>query len=72
MLFVVGVTAASAVAYYRIEREKRLERALGKVVSSEFENGEKGWAPTPNMAKRVFVPTRYGWFPKDDGWTAGT
>lgn len=70
MLFLVGVAAASAVAYYRIERERRLERAMGKIVSGEFQ-GEEGWAPTPNMAKRVFVKTQYGWFPKDDGWTAG-
>lgn len=33
-LFVVGVAAASAVAYYKIERERRLETAMGKVVST--------------------------------------
>ncbi|KAL7571124.1 hypothetical protein ACA910_014730 [Epithemia clementina (nom. ined.)] len=34
MLFLIGVAAASAVAYYRIERERRLERAMGKIVST--------------------------------------
>lgn len=33
-LFLVGVAAASAVAYYRIERERRLEEAMGRVVST--------------------------------------
>lgn len=83
MLFFVGISAASAVAYYRIERERRLERAMGKVVSSELTTSgssasssgdndkEMGWSPSPSFAKRVYVPTKYGWFPKDDGWTAG-
>ena len=33
MLGVVGVAAAAAVAYYRVERERRLEKALGQIVS---------------------------------------
>ena len=33
MLGVVGVAAAAAVAYYRVERERRLEKALGTIVS---------------------------------------
>jgi len=33
-LFIAGVASASAVAYYRIERERRLESAMGKVVST--------------------------------------
>lgn len=54
-LFLVSVAAASAVAYYRIERERRLERAMGKVVSSESD----GWTPRPDfLAKRKFVPTQ--------------
>lgn len=66
-LFLVGVAAASAVAYYRIERERRLEAAMGKVVSSESD----GWTPRPDyLAKRRFVATKYGWFPEQDGFGA--
>lgn len=66
-LFVTGVAAASAVAYYKIERERRLERAMGKVVSSESE----GWTPRPGyLAPRKFVPTKWGWFPQEDGFGA--
>lgn len=66
-LFLVTVAAASAVAYYRIEREKRLEAAMGQVVSSESD----GWTPRPDyLAKRKFVPTQYGWFPMEDGFGA--
>ena len=66
-LFLVGVAAASAVAYYKIERERRLERAMGKVVSSESE----GWTPRPGyLAPRKFVPTKWGWFPREDGFGA--
>jgi hypothetical protein len=62
-LFLVAVAAATAVAYYRIERERRLEAAMGKVVSSESD----GWTPRPDyLAKRKFVATKYGWFPVDD------
>ena len=68
MLFFTGVAAASAVAYYRIERERRLERAMGKVVSSESE----GYSPNPNnYAKRKFVATKWGWMPRDDAFGAG-
>jgi hypothetical protein len=35
-LFLITVVAASAVTYYQIERERRLETALGKIVSSEY------------------------------------
>jgi hypothetical protein len=82
-LFLVTVAASTAVGYYSIEREKRLERAMGQVVSSEFlgdntinENGGGGgsgggWSPRPDyLAKRKFVPTKYGWFPVDDGFGA--
>jgi len=66
-LFFVGVAAASAVAYYKIERERRLEKAMGKIVSSESD----GWTPRPDyLAKRKFVPTQYGWFPREDGFGA--
>ena len=54
-------------AYYSVERERRLERAMGKVVSSESD----GWTPRPDyLAKRKFVPTKAGWFPVDDGFGA--
>lgn len=67
-LFLYSVMAASAVAYYSIERERRLERAMGQVVSSESDDG---WTPRPDyLAKRRFVPTRAGWFPVDDGFGA--
>eukprot|EP00536_Pseudo-nitzschia_multiseries_P009150 jgi/Psemu1/306338/fgenesh1_kg.250_\ len=33
-LFLVGIAAASIVAYYNIERERRLESAMGRVVST--------------------------------------
>ena len=66
-LFLVGVAAASAVAYFKIERERRLEQAMGKIVSSESD----GWTPKPDiLAKRKFVPTSVGWMPRDDGWGA--
>jgi hypothetical protein len=62
-LFLVAVAAATAVGYYRIERERRLEAAMGKVVSSESD----GWTPQPDyLAKRKFVATKHGWFPVDD------
>jgi hypothetical protein len=67
-LFLVGVAALSAVSYYRIEREGRLEQALGKIVSSESDNG---WTPRPDyLAKRKFIQTKYGWFPREDGFGA--
>merc|ERR1712194_783578 len=33
-LFLVGIAASSVVAYYNIERERRLESAMGRVVST--------------------------------------
>lgn len=66
-LFLAGVAAATAVAYYQVERERRLEQAMGKIVSSESE----GWTPRPDyLAKRKFVPTKWGWFPEKDGFGA--
>ena len=63
----MAVTAASAVAYFRIERERRLEEHMGKIVSSESD----GWTPKPEyLARRKFVPTPAGWMPRDDGWGA--
>ena len=64
-LFLVGIAAASIVAYYNIERERRLESAMGRVVSSESD----GWSPNPDvMAPRKFKLTKWGWFPEDDGF----
>jgi hypothetical protein len=64
-LFLVGIAAASCVAYYNIERERRLETAMGRVVSSESD----GWSPNPDtMAPRKFKLTPWGWFPEDDGF----
>jgi hypothetical protein len=61
----VGIAAASIVAYYNIERERRLESAMGRVVSSESD----GWTPNPDvMAPRKFKLTPWGWFPEDDGF----
>jgi hypothetical protein len=64
-LFLVGIAAASIVAYYNIERERRLESAMGRVVSSESD----GWSPNPDvMAPRKFKLTPWGWFPEDDAF----
>ena len=64
-LFLVAIAASSLVAYYNIERERRLESAMGRVVSSE----SGGWTPNPDtMAPRKFKLTKWGWFPEDDGF----
>jgi len=66
-LGLVAVAAASAVSYYQIERERRLEEAMGKIVSSE-----SGWSPNPEFfAKRKFKQTKYGWFPVEDAFGGG-
>eukprot|EP00804_Cyclotella_cryptica_P019161 CCRYP_017807-RB/>CCRYP_017807-RB protein AED:0.15 eAED:0.15 QI:210/1/1/1/1/1/4/191/328 len=63
-LGLVAIAAGSAVAYYRIERERRLENAMGKIVSSE-----SGWSPNPELlARRQYVRTKWGWFPKEDAF----
>ncbi|KAL7436773.1 hypothetical protein ACHAXH_007781 [Discostella pseudostelligera] len=63
-LGLVSIVAASAVAYYKIERERRLENAMGKIVSSEL-----GWSPNPELlARRKYVRTQWGWFPKEDAF----
>ena len=67
-LGLVAVTAASLVAYYRIERERRLEEAMGKIVSSESD----GWSPDPEfLGKRKWKMTKFGWFPVDDAYGGG-
>eukprot|EP00804_Cyclotella_cryptica_P019160 CCRYP_017807-RA/>CCRYP_017807-RA protein AED:0.12 eAED:0.12 QI:207/0.66/0.75/1/0.66/0.75/4/191/363 len=66
-LGLVAIAAGSAVAYYRIERERRLENAMGKIVSSE-----SGWSPNPELlARRQYVRTKWGWFPKEDAFGGG-
>jgi len=49
-LGLAAVLAATAVGYYKIERERRLENAMGKIVSSE-----SGWSPNPEL----FAPRKY-------------
>lgn len=67
-LFLVGVAAASVTAYYKLERERRMEQAMRKVVSSESD----GWSPNPEvLAKRKFKRTPWGWFPEEDAFGAG-
>jgi len=67
-LGLVAIVAGSAVAYYRIERERRLENAMGKIVSSE-----SGWSPNPELlARRQYVRTKWGWFPKEDAFGGGS
>lgn len=66
-LFLAAVVSATLVSYYKIERERRLEDAMGKIVSSESD----GWTPDPILyAKRKFIPTKYGWFPVVDSFDA--
>jgi hypothetical protein len=67
-LWLTAVAAATAVGYYHVERERRLEQALGKIVTSESD----GWTPRPEfLAKRKYVQTRDGtWFPMSDGFGA--
>jgi hypothetical protein len=67
-LGLVAITAASLVTYYKIERERRLEEAMGKIVSSESD----GWSPDPEfLGKRKWKMTKFGWFPVDDAYGGG-
>jgi len=66
-LGLVAVAAASAVSYYQIERERRLEEAMGKIVTSESD----GWSPSPkDLAPRKWKQNEAGeWFPiVNDVW----
>ena len=66
-LGLIAVVAATAVGYYQIERERRLENAMGKIVSSE-----SGWSPNPEyFQRRKFKKTKYGWFPVEDAFGGG-
>jgi hypothetical protein len=95
-LGLVAIAAASAVAYYKIERERRLENAMGKIVSWDYffystthsnsglifipslhtaalkVSSESGWSPNPELlARRKYVKTEWGWFPKEDAFGGG-
>lgn len=74
-LGLVAVASASAVGYFQVERERRLERAMGKVVSSMYKNGaeeDDGWSPNPEfLAKRKWKLTKFGWFPEEDAFGGG-
>ena len=76
-LGLVAVASASAVGYFQVERERRLERAMGKVVSSTYRNGTEeedcdGWSPNPEfLAKRKWKLTKFGWFPEEDAFGGG-
>jgi hypothetical protein len=73
-LGLVAVASASAVGYYQVERERRLERAMGKVVSSTYRDGgeDEGWSPNPEfLARRKWKLTKYGWFPEEDAFGGG-
>lgn len=100
-LGLVAIAAASAVSYYKIERERRLENAMGKIVSdlgfmasklfivlfcvyfsSNYHlfisppqlkvSSESGWSPNPELlARRQYVRTKWGWFPKEDAFGGG-
>lgn len=73
-LGLVAVASASAVGYFQVERERRLERAMGKVVSSMYRNGSEddGWSPNPEfLAKRKWKLTKFGWFPEEDAFGGG-
>jgi len=61
-LGLAGIAAASAVSYFAVMRERRLEEAMGKVVSSK-----SGWSPDPDIwARRKFKELNGHWFPEDD------
>mmetsp|Transcript_15779 Transcript_15779/g.15968 ORF Transcript_15779/g.15968 Transcript_15779/m.15968 type:complete len:337 (-) Transcript_15779:443-1453(-) len=67
-LGLIGVASAAAVAYYRIQRERRIEEAMGKIVTSE----SGGWSPDPKLWKpRQYYQTEDGrWFPETDPFGA--
>jgi hypothetical protein len=74
-LALMAVASASAVGYFQVQRERRLEQAMGKIVSSTYRNGggeEEGWSPNPEIfAKKKWLRTKYGWFPEKDAFGGG-
>jgi hypothetical protein len=67
-LVLTAVVGVGAVVYYNMERERRLESALGKIVTSESDGM---WSPDPErLAPRRFIKTKYGYFPVDEGFGA--
>ena len=82
-LFLITIAAASAVTYYQIERERRLERAMGKIVSSEYNgtamttttstdavdpNGNNNNNQNGMSRSTSFVSTNAA-ISQEDGWT---
>ena len=65
-LFIITIAAASAVTYYQIERERRLERAMGKIVSSEY-NGTAMTNTNANINDENTNATAN--IKNEDGWT---
>ena len=66
LLGLAAVAAATGVSYYTIERERRLEKAMGTVVSSESgSDNSTRWSPGDGWAPRKFKLTQWGWFPED-------
>jgi hypothetical protein len=65
-LGLVAVVSAAAVGYFKVQRERRLEEAIGKIVTSESD----GWSPDKeNFAPRKFYQTEDGkWLPRRDQW----
>ena len=58
-LGLVAVAAASAVAYYQIERERRLENAMGKIVSGAFVVGLASFSGGKQCSKSYLSSHKY-------------
>mmetsp|Transcript_26396 Transcript_26396/g.30675 ORF Transcript_26396/g.30675 Transcript_26396/m.30675 type:complete len:324 (+) Transcript_26396:102-1073(+) len=60
-----GVVLATIAGYYHLDRERKLETAMGKLVAGD----SGGWSPNPEyFAKREFKKTKFGWFPVEDAF----
>ena len=60
-LGLVAVAAASSVGYYQIERERRLENAMGKIVS-------KGFCDLESFSFHIYIESNGIWFWIVLGW----
>ena len=68
LLGFAAVAAATGVSYYSIERERRFEKAMGTVVSSESKSNNNDtftWSPGRGWAPVKFKLTEWGWFPEE-------
>ena len=67
LLGLAAVAAATGVSYYSIERERRFEKAMGTVVSSESNTSNNSfiWSPGRGWAPVKFKLTEWGWFPEE-------